>query len=159
MPIKITQSNEAPPSGGAYRHYIAGNVYGPDTDPPATPDLERRALREGWAIPWPPPQDEPAAPITTTDPQEGVALSTTAAFTLVPAGPEWTLVRPGAAQGDDEEQHPLITELEPLPGGVHAMNPPQAATEGQIAPAEAPGDTAAPTMERKLRSGTKARKA
>lgn len=55
MFVKITKSNEAPPNpGGGYRNYIAGNIYGPGTDPPGTPALVKRAVAEGWGEHYPP---------------------------------------------------------------------------------------------------------
>lgn len=53
--VRITASNEAPPyPGGPYLNYIAGRVYTAETDPPATPGLVERAVREGWGEIWPP---------------------------------------------------------------------------------------------------------
>lgn len=85
--FKVTESKECPTgNGAAYRHFIAGNVYGPETDPPGTPFVEARALAEGWAVAWPPaPAAEPASP--------------------EPAPP-----LPGAVSSDSTEPDPILTE-------------------------------------------------
>ena len=57
--FKCLASRESPAEpNGPYFHFIAGNVYGPETVPAGTAFLEARAVREGWGEALPEPKSE-----------------------------------------------------------------------------------------------------
>lgn len=144
LSIKVTASREAPPhSGGSYRHYLAGNVYGPDTDPPATLALVRRALAEGWAVAWPPEEAKVEPVVEVGDFADALRLLGVPEIRIARA-----LADPGEVQQCDDcglttddpdvmfyhacvtyeepELPPvdpavLMADLGPLPEGVHTL--------------------------------------
>lgn len=71
--IKVLKETAAPVNG-SYREFSSGKVYGPDTYPATTPELETQAIKEGWALSWE-PEDLPAplTPEKTTDLEAGEA--------------------------------------------------------------------------------------
>ncbi len=73
--VRILTTTRASPNGTDVYRYVAGRVYGSDTDPPMPPDLAAVFVREGWGkrcggeqCPEPshdvtvPAEPEPAAP-------------------------------------------------------------------------------------------------
>lgn len=162
MTFKVTTSKECPPNSGAsYRHYIAGNVYGSETDPPGTPFVQERAIREGWAIVWPP---EEVPNIHAVDPTAPAVHLTSATDTL--SGADWQFLSIPAEAIVGEEPEPVavvvvtsettpgtesatatlldgsplpeaergsavLKELEPLPESIHFIEPVSLATEAK----------------------------
>ena len=46
--IRVTTTTRASPDGVTVHRYLAGETYGPDSDPPMPADLAETFFREGW---------------------------------------------------------------------------------------------------------------
>ncbi len=49
--IRMLRTLPGSPNGKVVNTYLEGREYGPDTDPPTSPDLERLWIGEGFAVP------------------------------------------------------------------------------------------------------------
>ena len=49
--VLVTVTTRASPDGTAVHRYVAGENYGPDSDPPMPAGLAAVFLREGWGVP------------------------------------------------------------------------------------------------------------